>query len=190
MARPARVRIRRRKPCFLARRRLFGWKVRLLTTDSKGHSGKYTAWHRRCRSKAASSAVAPQETGHSKTPHETASQRYVAQASSVKLHGAIHRSYPLYGSEPPCRTTIARSPAQPDTHMRCPKVHWPGLTMTIHRSSHMTTHSPVPFIHSFADRLRTSTTALLASISAFEATAVFADPQSVDNDVDHQDRYG
>ena len=29
--RPARVRIRRRKPCTLARRRLFGWYVRLLT---------------------------------------------------------------------------------------------------------------------------------------------------------------
>ena len=28
MARPARVRMRRRKPCFLARRRLFGWNVR------------------------------------------------------------------------------------------------------------------------------------------------------------------
>ena len=32
MARPARVRIRRRKPCFLCRRRLFGWYVRLLTS--------------------------------------------------------------------------------------------------------------------------------------------------------------
>ena len=31
IARPARVRIRKRKPCVLARRRLFGWKVRLLT---------------------------------------------------------------------------------------------------------------------------------------------------------------
>ena len=30
MARPARVRMRRRKPCTLARRRLFGWKVLLL----------------------------------------------------------------------------------------------------------------------------------------------------------------
>lgn len=30
MDRPARVRIRRRKPCVFARRRLFGWKVRLL----------------------------------------------------------------------------------------------------------------------------------------------------------------
>src|SRR5699024_6577357 len=33
MARPARVRMRRRKPCFLARRRLLGWKVRLVTVD-------------------------------------------------------------------------------------------------------------------------------------------------------------
>ncbi len=31
MARPARVRMRSRKPCVLARRRLFGWNVRLLT---------------------------------------------------------------------------------------------------------------------------------------------------------------
>lgn len=31
MARPARVRIRSRNPCVRARRRLFGWKVRLLT---------------------------------------------------------------------------------------------------------------------------------------------------------------
>ena len=31
MARPARVRMRSRKPWVLARRRLFGWKVRLLT---------------------------------------------------------------------------------------------------------------------------------------------------------------
>ena len=31
MARPARVCMRSRKPCVLARRRLFGWKVRLLT---------------------------------------------------------------------------------------------------------------------------------------------------------------
>jgi hypothetical protein len=31
MARPARVRMRSRNPCVLARRRLFGWNVRLLT---------------------------------------------------------------------------------------------------------------------------------------------------------------
>lgn len=34
MERPARVRIRRRKPCTLARRRVLGWKVRLLTVVS------------------------------------------------------------------------------------------------------------------------------------------------------------
>ncbi len=33
IARPARVRIRRRKPCVLCRRRLLGWKVRLLTSS-------------------------------------------------------------------------------------------------------------------------------------------------------------
>ena len=32
MARPARVRMRRRKPWVFARRRLFGWYVRLLTS--------------------------------------------------------------------------------------------------------------------------------------------------------------
>lgn len=39
MARPARVRMRSRNPCFLARRRLFGWKVRLplLTVGSPGY---------------------------------------------------------------------------------------------------------------------------------------------------------
>lgn len=36
IARPARVRMRRRKPCVFARRRLFGWKVRLLTVGSPG----------------------------------------------------------------------------------------------------------------------------------------------------------
>ena len=35
MARPARVRMRSRKPCVLARRRLFGWNVRLLTGCSR-----------------------------------------------------------------------------------------------------------------------------------------------------------
>src|SRR5215813_14552488 len=35
MARPALVRMRSRKPWVLARRRLFGWNVRLLTGDSR-----------------------------------------------------------------------------------------------------------------------------------------------------------
>jgi hypothetical protein len=46
-ARPARVRMRSRKPCVLARRRLFGWNVRLLTgAPGQGswlHAGSTTA---------------------------------------------------------------------------------------------------------------------------------------------------
>jgi hypothetical protein len=47
MARPARVRMRRRKPCVLARRRLFGWKVRLLTWISVGCGASSTSGRRR-----------------------------------------------------------------------------------------------------------------------------------------------
>ncbi len=36
IARPARVRMRRRKPCVLLRLRLFGWNVRLLTRNTPG----------------------------------------------------------------------------------------------------------------------------------------------------------
>jgi hypothetical protein len=37
-ARPARVRIRSRKPCVFARRRLFGWNVRFITGSGQGRS--------------------------------------------------------------------------------------------------------------------------------------------------------
>ena len=45
IARPARVRMRSRKPCVLARRRLFGWKVRLLTWGSRDDAGKTKGDH-------------------------------------------------------------------------------------------------------------------------------------------------
>ena len=45
IARPARVRIRRRNPCVLARRRLFGWNVRLLTAKLHQKEGK-ARWRR------------------------------------------------------------------------------------------------------------------------------------------------
>ncbi len=41
IARPARVRMRSRKPWTFARRRLFGWYVRLLTAGLQGHVRKY-----------------------------------------------------------------------------------------------------------------------------------------------------
>src|SRR5699024_7267703 len=47
MARPARVRMRARKPCFLARRRLFGWNVRLLMVlldRGHGHAPRGGLW--------------------------------------------------------------------------------------------------------------------------------------------------
>jgi hypothetical protein len=40
IARPARVRIRNRKPCVFARRRLFGWNVRLLTVGLHRYGGQ------------------------------------------------------------------------------------------------------------------------------------------------------
>src|SRR4051794_40179042 len=48
MARPARVRMRSRKPCVFARRRLFGWKVRLLTIGLHHIAWRYGAspWFR------------------------------------------------------------------------------------------------------------------------------------------------
>jgi len=42
MARPARVRIRNRNPWVFARRRLFGWNVRLLTRGLQGNSAQET----------------------------------------------------------------------------------------------------------------------------------------------------
>jgi hypothetical protein len=48
-ARPARVRMRSRNPCVLARRRLFGWNVRLLTGDSRYGCADKTDAHMRPR---------------------------------------------------------------------------------------------------------------------------------------------
>ena len=44
MARPARVRIRRRKPCVRLRRRLLGWNVRLLTGKLPQLAGDGLGW--------------------------------------------------------------------------------------------------------------------------------------------------
>ena len=49
MARPARVLMRRRKPCVLARRRLLGWKVRLVVTAVLLGGEHQHRWHSTCR---------------------------------------------------------------------------------------------------------------------------------------------
>ena len=91
IARPARVRIRSRKPCVLARRRLFGWKVRLLTIRLQGR-GENTrllvttlVWsatrHRVVHTVPASARAEPEGT------HRRA-LRYGSQPDAVKPAGA------------------------------------------------------------------------------------------------------
>jgi hypothetical protein len=63
-ARPARVRMRSRNPCVLARRRLFGWNVRLLTrTPGNGLLLRSTHRHGLGRTRRALSAHAGGTTG-------------------------------------------------------------------------------------------------------------------------------
>src|SRR5689334_913903 len=82
MARPARVRMRRRKPLVLARRRLLGWNVRLLTEISL-HETTSTdelrgVWG--CQGGAGSGAV-----GRQQRPPQQACQRYGRACTPVKL---------------------------------------------------------------------------------------------------------
>lgn len=82
MARPARVRMRRRKPWTFARRRLFGWKVRLLIMLSD-HITVHTGQNRK-------KTVATRPTR----------QRYALVPSSVKLtHGQHAPSSCIYPQE-------------------------------------------------------------------------------------------
>jgi hypothetical protein len=91
MARPARVRMRSRKPCVLARRRLFGWKVRLLTAGL--HRRSTSSSVRSCRRGRASPSSAP-------TDHRARS-RAGSQPSGGSGTSAAHS------------TTTVRSPAPP-----------------------------------------------------------------------------
>ena len=92
IARPARVRIRRRKPCFLCRRRLFGWNVRLLTgmtPVTREHKmstnpligsvqGACPAHRRRTREQV------PQGAQHETAGSTPTDPRYVAPCGQVK----------------------------------------------------------------------------------------------------------
>lgn len=75
-ARPARVRIRKRKPCTRARRRLFGWKVRLpLATTFSSHSNHLAAHVCRLHSSASRPGVGL-ATGRRGPRAESGSQPY------------------------------------------------------------------------------------------------------------------
>ena len=102
MARPARVRMRRRKPCVLARRRLFGWKVRLLTRFSVGcrvrsdvtmTSARLPFWGWRWPMRPQSASPWRTEFvrlgrvrghGHAKEVADTLGQRYGSRGTRVK----------------------------------------------------------------------------------------------------------
>jgi hypothetical protein len=93
MARPARVRMRSRKPCVLARRRLFGWKVRLLTVGLHRRSASSSV--RSCRRRRAAPSSAP-------PPHRPSS----ALAGGFAASGGS-------GTSAAHSTTTVRSPAPP-----------------------------------------------------------------------------
>src|SRR5689334_4455373 len=123
MARPARVRMRRRKPCVLARRRLFGWKVRLLTWISVGCGARPTSAtsarrpggagggrcdrNRQAHGTAEVLRMEPGGHGHAKEVADTLGQRYGSAGTRVKPEAAARAGRP----KPPIvgrRTAIAR----------------------------------------------------------------------------------
>ena len=107
MARPARVRMRRRKPCVLARRRLFGWKVRLLTWISVGCGARPTSGtparrpggagggrcdrNRQAHGTAEVLRTEPRGHGHAKEVADTLGQRYGSAGTRVKPEAAARR---------------------------------------------------------------------------------------------------
>ena len=95
MARPARVRMRRRKPCFLARRRLFGWKVRLLMGSlpdqvSPGRSDRRRCVQGNCPKgisqpiKATASSRLRTQTGAARTGHYPTRSRVLGTLATTR----------------------------------------------------------------------------------------------------------
>ncbi len=95
MARPARVAIRARKPCVLARRRLLGWKVRLLTvsspSDRPGARGERPGKGGRCSRYAGRNRRPAQSTGMRKRPEEGSVKGTVhpCQGQTSRRHGRV-----------------------------------------------------------------------------------------------------
>ena len=125
IARPARVRIRRRKPWVLARRRLFGWKVRLLTRclrccqadggrlpacgfapgfEARGERARFGR-HR--KPATCTSATQPTRHGQAKAAESRPSPRYGSVEQRVKLASPAR---PLGSAE---RLDVPQRPAKP-----------------------------------------------------------------------------
>ena len=128
MARPARVRMRRRKPCVLARRRLFGWKVRLLTRFSVGRgAGRLSstrapwwwgrAWSRRPQS--ASPWCSGVDPADREDAHGAMGMRKRSQTRSVNDTGApeggSNRAGGVDGTRRTDRSWAVRRGIQADT---------------------------------------------------------------------------
>jgi hypothetical protein len=111
IARPARVRMRSRNPCVFARRRLFGWNVRLLTWDSR-----WTERGRRGhRASHAGRAHAEARPGDSRT-----NERYAGRVPPVKPAPGM---LPGGTAGPACRRVLF--PAQPRRLVKQPRRYPP-----------------------------------------------------------------
>lgn len=119
MARPARVLIRARKPWFLARRRLFGWKVRLLTT---------VFFRSRCQGIGRAGREAPCEIRQwlvsGRPPHEGVSAAIGSPRSKPWAcengRQAEDQGYGSAGKRVKLMPRTPRTPAQPFTLTRGP----------------------------------------------------------------------
>ncbi len=99
IARPARVRMRSRNPCVFARRRLFGWNVRLLTWDSR-----WTERGRRGhRASHAGRAHAEARPGDSRT-----NERYAGRVPPVKPAPGLMARYCRASKSPPALASTTR----------------------------------------------------------------------------------
>jgi hypothetical protein len=112
IARPARVRMRSRNPCVFARRRLFGWNVRLLTWDSRW-TGRGRCGHRASHAGRAHAAARP---GDSRT-----NERYAGRVPPVKP--APRHAGPVSAAGPAGRRLLL--PAQPRRLVKQPRRYPP-----------------------------------------------------------------
>jgi len=113
-ARPARVRMRSRNPCVFARRRLFGWNVRLLT-ETPGESQSPRRQPSGVTTTTGPTPVTPKtRLAHARWTDSAASQ-VASKARPAKATLTSHFSQ-ASRSEAPCSVPAGTTPANTDTH--------------------------------------------------------------------------
>ena len=114
MARPARVRMRRRKPWVLARRRLFGWKVRLLTLISV--TGRTRVVRECWRGRPASAAIG---SPRSRSRACENGRQGLAYGTRAPARGSNqHRFFP-WRVRLPAETGTCRATRRPNANFPC-----------------------------------------------------------------------